>query len=267
MKIPFWRYSATGNTFLFFTNRGSELHLKPKSFLQELAKSNNVDGLIFLEESSDPEAHFHMRYLNADGGEVEMCGNGARSIVHFAHEILNIPTNDKGEYFFTTQCALYKGRPDENYPVQMIELKEVGAIDVSDLIEGASFSYYMNTGVPHALFEISDIENLAIKDLGAKVRYDERFEKGANANFFKIASDKKVLLRTYERGVEDETLSCGTGATAVALSLAKLKGFTSPVALEVRGGELQVSFNDDFSEVFLAGPVEMLGAGSADFPE
>lgn len=268
MKIPFWHYLATGNSFLFFENRGGALHeYKRKLFFQDLARKYEVDGFVFLEESRNPQAHFHMRYLNADGGEVEMCGNGARSIIHFASKILNIPWDERGYYSFTTQGALYRGSPlEEGLPVQMTELRDLGKLEIGDLLPEALFSYYLNTGVPHAIFQVPSLDAISIHEIGARIRYDKRFEKGVNVNFFELREGGDIFLRTYERGVEGETLSCGTGATAVAIALAKIKGWTSPLTIKVLGGELSLSFNSDFSEVFLSGEVILKTKGEADFP-
>jgi len=265
VEISFWRYSATGNLFLFFDNRDGELSKISAETCAKWAEEEKVDGLIFLEKSSNDEAQFHMRYLNADGGEVEMCGNGARSILHFAHQVLEIPTNANDEYQFTTLCSLYRGKPIELYPLQMTELAEINAIAVNDLIPQSTFAFYLNTGVPHCVFEWDNLRELDLNKLGAKVRYDQRFPKGSNANFFKIISFGKVEMRTYERGVEGETESCGTGATAVALSLAMNKKWKSPIEVKVPGGELEIRFNSDFSKVYLAGAVELLSEGVKKF--
>ncbi len=264
MEISFWRYSATGNRFLFFDNREGLLSQMGKETCEKWATDAKVDGLIFLEESKSPEAHFHMRYLNSDGGEVEMCGNGARSIMHFAHHVLKIPTSSNGKYHFTTLCSLYHGKPEALFPLQMTELSEVGKIDVSDLVS-AKNSFYLNTGVPHCVYELEDISTIDLPKLGAHVRYDARFPKGSNANFYQIESPGKIKMRTYERGVEGETESCGTGATAAALALAMNKKWPSPIEVEVLGGKLVISFNEDYSEVFLAGKVELLEEGKLQF--
>jgi diaminopimelate epimerase len=260
MKVNFCRYSATGNTFLIFDNRDASLSSISKHQIQSWCESYHVDGLLFLEESSEPKADFHMRYVNADGGEVEMCGNGARSILHFAGQELKI-TPKKGDSFsFTTMNSLYQGRGEGQFPLLMTEIKDWGLIDVSDLYE-TEFSYYLNTGVPHTLFQVENLNSIDLIEDGRRIRYDERFSKGTNANFFQIEANNKVRVRTYERGVEGETQSCGTGATAVALSLGKLKGWGPRVEVEVPGGHLVISFNEDFSEVYLEGPVDLKERG------
>lgn len=263
MQVKFWRYSATGNTFLIFNNLTGELSNVPSKRLGEIATNHEVDGLLFLEEPKNGNSDFHMRYVNADGGEVEMCGNGARSIIHFAKEVAGLTPKNKNRFIFSTLNSLYEGQAEEDYPVKMTEIKDWDAIDVSDLFE-SNYSYYMNTGVPHAIYEVKKLDDLNLQEAGSKIRYDKRFERGTNANFFEIKEQGVVNMRTYERGVEGETQSCGTGATATALSLAKLKGWPSPIQVNVPGGKLIISFNEDFSEVFLKGPVVLLEENSLE---
>lgn len=256
----FCRYSATGNTFLIFDNRKEDLSTLEKGVYASWCSKHNVDGLLFVENPQKSELDFHMRYLNADGGEVEMCGNGARSILHFYSQVLGEKAKAK-RYRFSTQKGEYLGESSELFPIQMTELREWGNIDVSDLYSPQLFSDYLNTGVPHALYEVSnsqELQEIQLQEVGSKIRYDERFERGVNANFFCVLGPGHLRMRTYERGVEGETLSCGTGATAVALSVAKNKSWASPIRIEVGGGTLEISFNQDFSEVFLAGPVDLL---------
>lgn len=260
MSKKFCRYSATGNTFLIFDNRSGELSDLPKETYASWCHDHGVDGLLFVENAREESFDFHMRYLNADGGEVEMCGNGARSILHFvSHELKMAPQNKS--YKFSTQKGVYFGKGEEGFPVQMTEIYDWQAIDVSDLTPN-KFSYYLNTGVPHALYEVENLTALDLLKEGAKVRYDERFSKGANANFFEVLKKGHVSMRTYERGVEGETLSCGTGATAVALALAKERNWSSPISVQVPGGLLKISFDENFSEVYLEGPVDLLERSS-----
>ena len=257
MEVKCWHYSATGNTFLIFDNLNEKLKNTPNAVLEKIAKEHKVDGLIFLEPSKAEKVDFHMRYVNADGGEVEMCGNGARSIVHFAGEIVGLKPRESDYFKFSTLNSLYKGKNEKGYPIEMTEVKDWEKIEVGDLVE-CNFSYYLNTGVPHAIFEVKGLKDFDVISIGRKVSYDERFENGVNANFFEIVSPGIINMRTYERGVEGETESCGTGATAAALSLAKSLGWNSPVVVNVPGGELSISFEKDFSKVYLEGPVDLL---------
>ncbi len=260
MKASFCRYSATGNTFLIFDNRDASLTSLSGEHFANWCNTHYVDGLLFLESSDNPKADFHMRYVNADGGEVEMCGNGARSILHFAGQELKMTPSEGETFSFTTMNSLYKGKGDGLFPLLMTEIKDWNLIDVSDLFK-SEMSYYLNTGVPHTLFQVDDLNNVDLQENGRRIRYDERFPKGSNVNFFQLEGPNKVRVRTYERGVEGETQSCGTGATAVALSLGKLKGWGPKVEVQVPGGLLAISFNEDFSEVYLEGPVELKERG------
>lgn len=265
MEIPFWRYSATGNTFLAFDNRKGTDHLMERKIYAALCQKENVDGLLFLEISPEEDCDFHMRYLNADGGEVDMCGNGARSIVHFANTILKILPNESDVYTFSTKSSIYRGHVSELYPILMTEVKDFDLIPVDDLLE-TNFSAYINTGVPHAIFEVKELAKFPVHKEGKRIRNDQRFSSGVNANFFEVVGENHVRLRTFERGVEGETHSCGTGATGVALVLSKKKNFQSPVRVDVVGGQLHISFTANYSEVYLAGRVNLVGNGVFQLP-
>lgn len=260
IRLKYWKYSATGNTFLIFNNLQKEAGVLKGPQLAELAKIYHVDGFLFLEPSNKDGVDFHMRYLNADGGEVEMCGNGARSIIHFADQIAGLRPAVDETFQFSTLNSIYSGKAKPCFPLQMTEIKDWELLDISDLLE-SNFTFYLNTGVPHAIFEVKGLKDFDVFSHGKRVRYDRRFENGINANFFEILREGEINLRTYERGVEDETQSCGTGATATALALAKVLKWSSPIKVNVRGGELKVSFDKDFSKVYLEGPVELLEEG------
>ena len=256
--IKYWRYSATGNTFLLFDAREINLNEKMnKIFLADLCGKFDVDGVIFLEVSEKYD--FHMRYLNADGAEVEMCGNGARSITHFASVELGIIPMSSKSYTFSTHSGVYQSIPIKDYPVLMTELKDLQAIDIGDLYK-SSFSMYLNTGVPHCVFEVGDPIVIDLISVAKPIRFNERFANGTNVNFFSH-DGARVVMRTFERGVEDETLSCGTGAVAVAVSLFKYKSIKGPFNIKAPGGELIISCSKDLEEIWLAGPVTLTEKG------
>mgnify|MGYP006089938477 CR=1 FL=1 len=258
--INYWRYSATGNDFVIFDGRESDFYLKfSKEKIAHICEEHKTDGVLFLETSR--EYDFHMRYLNADGGEVEMCGNGARSITHFASDILNIESKEKGLYTFSTYSGVYNSKPEKNYPLKMTEVFDEGAISIKDLYPASSLSYYINTGVPHCLFEVDDPQAINLSEVGPKVRFDKRFEKGSNCNFFSHRKNK-ITMRTFERGVEAETLSCGTGAVAVVIALVKNKGLSGDFDVSVPGGKLFISCDSDCQNVWLAGAVEVTDQGT-----
>lgn len=260
LQVDFWRYSATGNTFLMFDSRAERIVERLSADrLNELSREYDVDGVIFLESSDEHD--FHMRYLNADGYEVEMCGNGTRAITHFASQIVKVPS-ENSQYSFTTFAGIYQSRVDENFPVLMTEMKEDNAIDVSGLYSEALSSYYINTGVPHVIYEVEDPQQVKLEEVAPPIRYHQMFNKGTNVNFY-CRNGHDVMMRTYERGVEGETASCGTGAVAVVLSLVHTKGLKGLFKVKMPGGELMISYEDE--NVWLAGKVEITEQGSLTF--
>ena len=147
------------------------------------------------------------------------------------------------------------------FRLEMSELYDWEKIDLSSLVSESLYSSYLNTGVPHCVFEVSDVDAFPVYDIGKKVRYSPLFSEGANANFFEKISEHRLKLRTYERGVEAETLACGTGATATALVAAKKYSLKDYVELEVPGGLLVVKFTSDFKRVELCGNVNLVFSG------
>ena len=148
-KIQYWRYSATGNTFLIFDNRQGKLHEFSASIYSNWSGAENVDGLLFLETPGDDSHDFHMRYLNADGGEVEMCGNGARSIMHFAKNVCGLTPKNSNKFAFSTKCSVYSGVPSEElgFPIEMSEVGPFDSLDIASLFKSAKSSFYLYTGV------------------------------------------------------------------------------------------------------------------------
>ena len=263
-QINFTKFNATGNDFIIIDNRSLIFEAAEKNKWAKLCSLKTgigADGVLLLEKSEKYD--FKMRYINADGGEVEMCGNGARAITAYAHEVLD---THKELYKFETMNGVYECALDDvyGYRLKMTELYDEGKISLNDLERSvkAKKSYYMNTGGPHAVFEIEKILDYPVLDNGRLVRHDARFPKGSNVNFFEQISPKNIRSRTFERGVENETLSCGTGAVACALTAAKLYGWSGEVVLETLGGRLAVKFSEDFKEVYLCGKVEKIFTGT-----
>ncbi len=262
-EIIFSKYNATGNDFVVIDNR--ELLYRAEDSLLwnrlcSLKTGIGADGVLLLENSTNVD--FKMRYINADGGEVEMCGNGARAITAFAHEVLKL---QKTTYHFETMNGVYECSLDKEYgyKLKMTELYDIEKISLKDLETSmqSTQSMYLNTGVPHAVFEVSKLKDYPLFDNGKKVRYDQRFPKGSNANFYEVISKGHIRIRTYERGVENETLSCGTGATATALAAAKFHGWQDSIVLETLGGRLAVKFDKDLRSIYLCGKVEKIFEG------
>lgn len=250
-------YSATGNTFLVFDNR--ELALDPNDVKKwnQLAIKHHVDGIIFLQKSDGFD--YEMVYLNADGHKEVMCGNGMRTLGQFAFLQLGLKPGADHCYKVKTANGVYRVRPLDPLSVEMSEIFDEQKIVVSDLYSPAKKSFYINTGVPHTIFEVDEVKSLDLAKIAPPIRHDKRFEKGSNVNFFKVIGFNEVELRTFERGVEGETKSCGTGATATALACARLLGWTERVRLNTPGGILDVTFDENFKNVWLSGAVTLVG--------
>ena len=239
------KYSATGNTFLVIDNRDGDFFLTEA---ERRCRSENTDGILLLEDSS--VGNFKMRIINSDGGEVEMCGNGLRAITHFAHFELKLPGNS---YKIETSGGLYESSilDDSFIRVKMTEFYDWGKFDLEN-------GFYLNTGVPHGVFLVDDIGELDVEQSGKDICFSEPFLGEINVNFVQIENEGEAKIRTYERGVFGETLSCGTGATASAIALAKHLGWKGSVSLSTRGGPLSVHFDEKFENVFLSGKVEKI---------
>tara|TARA_R110001583_G_scaffold61097_2_gene180978 strand:- start:3800 stop:4573 length:774 start_codon:yes stop_codon:yes gene_type:complete len=248
MQQTFYKYQGTGNDFVMIDNR-QELFNKNNTeriaFLCDRRFGIGADGLILLENHD--EFDFKMGYYNSDGNESSMCGNGGRCIVAFAKKLGII--NDKAT--FEAIDGLHHAKIEDD--VVKLQMKDV------DIIEKFDNHVFLNTGSPHHVQFEDSIEDFDIKTKGSKIRYGAPYnETGSNVNFVKKISDAIFAIRTYERGVEDETLSCGTGVTATALAMNYL-GETKQnmVTLKTQGGDLKVSFErngDSYHNVWLIGP-------------
>ena len=186
-----------------------------------------------------------------------MCGNGLRAVCHFAFFEAKLPF--KGSYHVETLNGHYVGFVEESgeVKVQMTELFDVGSKDLTGFNE-FSFGYYLNTGVPHCVFEVNDLDSFDLEKWGEKIRNDALFPEGCNVNFYEKKGEAVVSLRTFERGVEGETLSCGTGATATAIALSKRYGWENEVSVKMKGGDLTIQFTKEYEKIFLKGGVQKI---------
>lgn len=263
IEINFFKLNATGNDFIAIDNRENLLNTNQTLLFEKMCTFKSgigADGVLLLEKSKDFD--FKMRYLNADGGEVEMCGNGARAITFFA-KLLGIKKMHPDFYSFETMNGNYTciEMNNDQMKLEMVELYDVNKFQLNFFKFNFKNSMYLNTGVPHCVFEVENLKSFPVFETGKMVRFNELFTKGANANFFEIVEKNRIRVRTYERGVENETLSCGTGVTATVIAYAKIYGIKDEVVAETLGGELKVFFNEDFSKVYLAGKVEKVFEG------
>ncbi len=255
MQIQFYKYQGTGNDFILIDNRQQ---LFPKNNTKLIAQLCNrkfgigADGLILLELS---ELHdFTMVYYNADGKEGSMCGNGGRCTVAFAHK-LQIIENE-------TRFEAIDGLHEASILNDTVRLK---MNDVAT-VENYGDHLFLDTGSPHHITYVDDVKNVNVKITGSKIRYGAPyFMAGSNVNFVEKKTENTFKVRTYERGVEDETLSCGTGVTAVAIASHKAnKTNGTKIILETLGGKLEVSFDVDnniYKNVFLKGKATLVYNG------
>jgi diaminopimelate epimerase len=224
-----------------------------------------ADGILLLEKGSDG-ADFRMRYYNRDGGEAEMCGNGARCFARFANKVAGAPARIS----FQTPAGLIRGElHGELVTLQMSEPKAL-RLDLELVANGnKEHAHFINSGVPHVVIPVSKADDVDVRKRGAALRYHKEFSPaGANANFIEKHGPQKILVRTYERGVEDETLACGTGVVASALVFAATEKVDGPISVTVRSGsELSVNFKragDQFTKVTLTGPAEFAFQGTIE---
>jgi diaminopimelate epimerase len=259
MQIEFYKYQGTGNDFVMIDNRSNFF---PKDNINLIARlcdrrfGIGGDGLILLE--NDTETDFKMVYYNSDGNQSSMCGNGGRCLVAFAKKLNVIQDSTT---FIATDGVHHASVADNGIvSLQMIDVPEVKI--TPDYV-------FMNTGSPHHIQLVEDLEHYNVKENGASIRYGELYGKqGSNINFVKKIDETTFSLRTYERGVEDETLACGTGATAVAIAMNVLgETKANSIDLNVEGGKLVVSFDEKdgkFTNVFLKGPAEFVFKGTIE---
>ena len=263
--IPFFKMSGSGNDFIIIDNRQPVV---PETRLTQLVVgacrrklSVGADGLILIEDSE--RVDFRWRFFNADGSLAEMCGNGARCAARFAF-IHGIAPRKMA---FETVAGIIEGEVgDAGVKIRMTEPAQLKTGYHLDLGGRPVVVGSINTGVPHVVMTVADIEAVDVVKTGRQIRHHPAFAPaGANANFVACGADGQIWVRTYERGVEDETLACGTGNVAVALILAHDRGLSSPVTLTVRSGaKLTVYFTRSgqrFRDVFLEGDARVIYRG------
>ncbi|MDP5081364.1 MAG: diaminopimelate epimerase [Winogradskyella sp.] len=248
MTMTFFKYQGTGNDFIIVDNRQNLIDKNNTKRIAQLCDRRfgiGADGFILLE--TDEISDFKMVYFNSDGNESSMCGNGGRCIVAFA-KFLGIIEN---ETEFVAIDGLHKAK---------IEYEQVH-LQMQDVPKVATFKnhLFLNTGSPHHVEMVSNLKTLEVKSKGAVIRYGHPYhQEGSNVNFVEQLEPDTFAVRTYERGVEDETLSCGTGVTAVALAMYQSgRTKSESVSLKTEGGLLDVTFNKNdkgYSNIWLIGP-------------
>ena len=246
----FYKYQGTGNDFLLGDNRSGHYTLLTPSVIEKLCDRRfgiGADGLILLEVGSTAD-HFSMRYFNADGKPGSFCGNGARCITQFAYQ-LGIVSD---EYIFTAADGTHRSRREPDGSVSLL-MQPVKALHFQDK------DVFVDTGSPHLVVEVNKLDTIDVVAVGRSIRNNERYRSaGINVNFVQRTDDpNSIRVRTYERGVEDETYSCGTGAVAAALTFAADKKGTQQLEVQTKGGSLLVQFEKqgvEYVNIWLRGP-------------
>lgn len=256
-KITFHKIVGTGNDFVVIDNRKGIVS-DPSDFAIRVCKRHTgvgADGVILLEKSTG--ADLKMRIINADGSEAEMCGNGMRCAAWAATKLLKM----KNKMTFETLAGMNETIvEDDSVRVKLpdpTDFRDYAPLEVRD---GIFYFYYINTGVPHCVIFEDKLDEFPVFEIGREIRYHPHFQPaGLNVNFVQILDGHTIAVRTYERGVEDETQACGTGSTAAAIASALIKKCTAPVTVVTKSEErLVIDFNASMytiTDVFLEGPV------------
>ncbi|GHC54717.1 diaminopimelate epimerase [Ulvibacter litoralis] len=255
MKIPFYKYQGTGNDFVMIDNRQNTFDTTNTELVAQICDRRfgvGADGLILLE--NHPTADFKMVYYNSDGNISTMCGNGGRCIVQFAKQLGIVTT----KAVFEAIDGMHEA--SINDAIVSLKMNDVANVEVS---ENHTF---LNTGSPHHVELVDNLLEFDVKDKGEILRYTTYGKEGSNINFVEGIDKDTFFVRTYERGVEDETLSCGTGVTAVAIALHETGVVAAnKVMLKTLGGILTVRFTKEegvYKNVYLEGPATFVFKGS-----
>lgn len=257
--MNFTKLSGLGNDFILFDNRDKRFSGEERDFFKEICQrglSVGADGVILLEESA--VADFKYRHFNADGSVAEMCGNGARSICYYVVQRKIAPA----QLSFEVEGVLYRAEVMgdqvrlEMPPPEILEFNP-GIVSEPELKEGG----YVKVGVPHFVVFVEDVNQIDVLKLGEKYRHHAYFPAGTNVNFGQILNENTIRIRTYERGVENETLACGTGSTSTAIIAAQQFQMDTPITVKTNGGDLVLDWRPNYTPVYLQGPAKIVYEG------
>jgi len=265
-SLSFVKMTGAGNDFVVVDNRSIGVNLTREQIAALCHRHFGIgaDGVLLAEPADRAGADFRMRYYNADGGEAEMCGNGARCFARFVQPWSRA---EPGRVRFLTQAGLITG----DYVGHEIRVNLTAPTDLKlnqrgDFGWGNIVYHELNTGVPHVVLEVGDVEVAEVLALGRAIRHSKLFPRGTNVNFVQVLDPANLVVRTYERGVEGETLACGTGVTAAALLMHRVRGLALPLRVKVRGGDVlavgAVSEAGTFRDVTLTGPATEVFSGT-----
>jgi diaminopimelate epimerase len=265
MRLSFVKMNGAGNDFVLVDNRQRAVQLDRRQVARLCHRQRGIgaDGLMLLVPCASGKADWAWQFYNSDGSDAEMCGNGARCFARFVQKL----TGAREQVTFETIAGVISARFNGDLvTIGLTPPKDLRLQETVDTPSGALTLHSVNTGVPHAVIFVPDADRAMVQQLGAQIRYHAHFApRGTNVNFVQNLGPNAIRVRTYERGVEGETLACGTGVTASALVAARLHQFASPVSVQVQGGDtLTVGFRESggqFSDVTLTGPADFAFEG------
>ncbi len=271
MFLGFTKMNGAGNDFVLIDNRKNKIQLTAEQIVLLCDRHRGVgaDGVILLTRCQSRKADWAWQFYNSDGSTGEMCGNGARCFARFVQQ----ETRTRGDFTFETEAGIITAQFDgERVTVDLTTPTNMRLNERLQLSVGPQNLHFINTGVPHVVLFVLDADKAMVQQLGPEIRRHPHFApKGTNVNFVQVLGPNRIRVRTFERGVEGETLACGTGVTASALISSRVYNFTSPVTVQVQGGDLlQVGFaqnNGEFSNVRLTGPADFVFEGEIELPD
>ena len=260
--------NGAGNDFILIDNRAGKIALKTQQIVRLCDRQRGIgaDGLFLLVPNTSGKADWSWEFYNRDGSVADMCGNGARCFARFVQSVAGAREQTSFETGAGVIVARFHG------PRVTINLTAPHSLHLNETVAAAGAKlmvHSLNTGVPHAVLFVPDADRAMVQQLGAEIRHHERFKPaGTNVNFAQVLGPNHIRVRTYERGVEGETLACGTGVTAAALISSRVHRFQAPVQVQVQGGDtLEVAWNDaadDFANVTLSGPADFVFQGRVE---
>ena len=260
MNIPFFKYQGTGNDFILVDNRSKAFSNLSQEEIERICDrrfSIGADGLMMLNQKDGYD--FEMKYYNSDGKQGSMCGNGGRCMVRFAYD-LGI---HKESYHFLASDGQHEAEIETGSNIISLKMKDVSGY------KEENGHFIVDTGSPHYIKFVKDVMGVDVVKEGKEIRYSEPFAKdGINVNFVQTKGDDEIVVRTYERGVEDETYSCGTGVTASALVCHHNDVGYNDVTIDTKGGKLVVkydrSYDNKYTNIWLCGPAEKSFEGKVE---
>jgi diaminopimelate epimerase len=268
MTLDFVKMNGAGNDFILIDNRAGKIRLTREQVVRLCHRQRGIgaDGLFLLEPNKSGKADWSWEFYNSDGSTAEMCGNGARCFARFVQAVAGANEQTSIETGAGVVRAQFQG---ELVTVNLTRPRDLQLHETIPVAGAKLTMHSLNSGVPHAIVFVPDADKAMVQSLGAEIRNHQRFQpRGTNVNFVQVFGPNHIRVRTYERGVEGETLACGTGVVASALVSARLHQFTAPVKVQVQGGDtLEVAWtesNGEFENVKLTGPADFVFKGTIE---